>query len=103
MIGGDPAILLQLVQRRVERSIADLQDVAGNLLEALQRMSNGKPSVKRRAICSTFSTAAFLFVAESSHWKRSSGLLEMYLESRAPLNRLRLNMVTETSKKAPRF
>src|SRR5438105_3219151 len=33
--GRDPAFLLELVQRRVERSVADLQHVARDLLQAL--------------------------------------------------------------------
>ena len=32
---GDPALVLELVQRGVERSVAHLQDVTGYLLEAL--------------------------------------------------------------------
>ncbi len=41
--GGDPALLLQLVEGRIERSVADLEDVAGNLLEALA----DRPAVQR--------------------------------------------------------
>src|SRR5262245_14802324 len=39
----DPALLLELVQRRIERSIADLQRVAGDLAEPLA----DRPAVHR--------------------------------------------------------
>src|SRR5580658_2631959 len=32
-LGGDPALLLQLVQGGIKRAVADLQNIAGNLLE----------------------------------------------------------------------
>src|SRR3979411_2796859 len=32
---GDPALLLQFVQRRIQRSIADLENVSGNLFQSL--------------------------------------------------------------------
>src|SRR5437867_8399404 len=41
--GGDPSFLFQLVQRRIERAIAHLKDVAGYLFEPL---ADG-PSVQR--------------------------------------------------------
>src|SRR6185436_18027793 len=42
-LGGDPAFLFELVQRRVERAVAHLQHVAGDLLEALA----DRPGVER--------------------------------------------------------
>jgi hypothetical protein len=39
----DPAFLLQLVQGRIERPIADLENIAGNLLQTLA----DRPAVKR--------------------------------------------------------
>src|ERR1700730_16971933 len=42
-LGRDPASLFQLVQRGIERAIADLEDVTGHLLEALA----DRPAVKR--------------------------------------------------------
>ena len=34
-LGGNPALLLQLVQSGIERAIADLQHISGDLFEAL--------------------------------------------------------------------
>ena len=34
-LGGDPAVLLELVQRRIERAVADLQHVVRDLPQAL--------------------------------------------------------------------
>src|SRR5205807_5515937 len=34
-LGGDPALLLELVQSRIERAFADLQHIAGDLLQTL--------------------------------------------------------------------
>src|SRR5262249_56788416 len=42
-LGRDPTLLLQLVQSSVERPVADLQDVAGNLFQALPNC----PAVER--------------------------------------------------------
>ena len=42
-LGFDPALVLEAMERRVERALVDLQDVLGDLLDALR----DRPAVQR--------------------------------------------------------
>ena len=64
-LGGDPAFLLQLVERRIERAVADAEDV---LREKLEALAEAQPFIG--------SSASILRISRSRvPWTRSVGRL----------------------------